>query len=54
MAVERNWERVPENTIGAIEALERHAYVKITELIDAGEFDAAEQVTGILEGLGII
>lgn len=51
---ERDWERVPDNTIAALETLERHAYLKMTELIDAGEIDAAEQLASVLEGLGLV
>lgn len=43
-----------QGVVSLLQALERHGIVKITEHIDAGEYDEACQVVGILKGVGII
>lgn len=43
-----------EATVTTLEALERHAYAKITELIDDGNYDAACQIVTIIKRIGII
>lgn len=43
-----------ENTVSALETLERHAYVQIAELIDNRHLDEADKIADILKKVGIV
>lgn len=48
-------ERTPsENTVAVLEALERHAYMQIAELIDKRHLDEADKIADILKKVGIV
>lgn len=37
-----------------LETLERHAYMRLVEYIDADRLDAARQLVEVLKGVGVI
>jgi hypothetical protein len=43
-----------DNTVSALETLERHAYVQIAELIDNRHLDEADKIADILKKVGIV
>lgn len=48
-------ERIPsENTVAAMETLERHAYLQIVELIDGKHLDETDKIADILVKVGIV
>lgn len=51
---ERDFSSVPENTVASLEMLERHAYVKLTELIDGNHLDEAGKVAEVLKAVGLV
>lgn len=51
---DRDFTAVPENTVASLEMLERHAYVKLTELIDGNHLDEASKVADVLKAVGLV
>jgi len=49
----RDWYNVDQATEALISGLEKHALVKLTELIDHERFGEACQVVSVLQGVGI-
>lgn len=48
-------ERMPsDSTVILLETLERHAYMKIVELIDGSHLDEADKIADILKKVGIV
>ena len=48
-------ERMPsDSTVILLETLERHAYMKIAELIDGSHLDEADKIADILKKVGIV
>lgn len=48
-------ERKPsDSTVILLETLERHAYMKIAELIDGSRLDEADKIADILKKVGIV
>lgn len=45
---------VSDSTVAALEVLERHAYIRITEMIDDGDLDAACKIVALLKAVQII
>lgn len=43
-----------DETESSLEVLERHGYAKITALLDAGEYEEANQVLDVLARCGIV
>lgn len=49
------YQRSPqESTVAVIEALERHAFLQITELIDGRHLDEADKIAEIMKKVGIV
>lgn len=51
---DRNWDNVDQTTVTMLSTLEKHAFCKLTELIDRERFKEACQVVHVMERVGLI